>query len=198
MSIIQKATHELWMSPLPSGTPHRVGGLLGDSATWSPDRQRLLFTNRDEIYVARSDGTESRKIASLPGIASWPRWSPDGSRAFFSLYDPPTQTTSLWEVRNDGSPPHSLLSGWNSPSQECCGNWTPDGKYFIFQSTHNGQTSIWAMPESRTWLRKTTAPTELTSGPLSYFSPVVSVDGKKVFVALGIFMVILLRLLTVM
>jgi serine/threonine protein kinase len=181
ISIIQKATHELWMFPLPSGTPHRVGGLLGNSATWSPDQQRLLFTNRDEIYIARSDGTESRKIASLPGIASWPRWSPDGSRAIFSVLDPPTQSSLLWEMHSDGSNPHVLLSGWNTPSQECCGNWTPDGKYFIFQSTRNGRTSIWALPESGGWLRKASPPTELTSGPMSYFSPVASVDGKKLF-----------------
>ena len=94
-------------------------------------------------------------------------------------------TDSLWEMEPDGSNPHALLQGWNNPSQECCGTWTPDGQYFVFQSTHNGKTQIWAMSEKRSLFRKTnTEPTELTTGPLSYFTPVVSADGKKLF-ALG-------------
>ena len=94
-------------------------------------------------------------------------------------------TDSLWEMQPDGSNPHALLHGWNNPSQECCGNWTPDGQYFVFQSTHNGKTQIWAMSEKRGLLRKTNPePTELTTGPLSYFTPVASADGKKLF-ALG-------------
>ena len=75
-----------------------------------------------------------------------------------------------------------MLPGWNNPSQECCGSWTPDGKYFIFQSDHNGKTQIWAIPERGSLFRKARSePTELTTGPLSYSEPVSSVDGKKLF-----------------
>ena len=56
------------------------------------------------------------------------------------------------------------------------------GSTFVFQSTHNGKTQIWAMTEKRGLLRKTNSePTELTTGPLSYFTPVASADGKKFF-----------------
>jgi eukaryotic-like serine/threonine-protein kinase len=181
-SIVQKAISELWVLPLPSGTSHRLGGLLGYEGTFSPDGERILFTNLADLYLARADGTESRKIATLPGFASWPRWSPNGKSIRLSVLDFQTQSSSLWEVQPDGSDARPLLSGWNNPSQECCGNWTPDGKYFIFQSTRNGQTRVWAMPESAGLFRKTGPPTELTSGPMSYFSPVAGVDGKKLFV----------------
>jgi Tol biopolymer transport system component len=181
-SIVQKAISELWVLPLPSGTPHRLGGLLGHEGTFSPDGDRILFTKLADLYVARADGTESSKIATLPGFASWPRWSPDGKSIRLSVLDFQTQSSSLWEMQPDGSHSRPLLSGWNNPSQECCGNWTPDGKYFIFQSTRNGQTRIWAVPKSGGPFRKTGPPTELTSGPMSYFSPVANVDGKKLFV----------------
>ena len=93
-----------------------------------------------------------------------------------------TESDSLWEIQADGNHAHALLPDWNRPSQECCGNWTPDGRYFVFQSTQNGKTQIWAMAEKRGLLRKTRSePTELTTGPLSYFSPVASADGKKLF-----------------
>jgi Tol biopolymer transport system component len=77
---------------------------------------------------------------------------------------------------------HALLSGWNNPSQECCGNWTPDGKYFVFQSTRNGQMHIWAIPDKGGLFRKARwEPAELTAGPASYFMPVPSMDGKRLF-----------------
>ena len=41
----------------------------------------------------------------------------------------------------------ALLPGWNNPVRECCGRWTPDGRYFLFVSTHNRRTNIWALPE---------------------------------------------------
>jgi len=173
---------DLWALPLPAGTPRRLGGLRGYDGTWSPDGQRVLFADGHDLFTARADGTESKKLASLPGLPWWPRWSPDGSRIRFSVVNTESGTDSLWEMQPDGSNPRALLQGWNSPAQECCGNWTPDGRYFIFQSTRNGQTQIWAMSEKRGLLRKTNLePAELTTGPLSYFTPVASADGKKLF-----------------
>jgi len=88
----------------------------------------------------------------------------------------------LWEVQADGTHLHPLLPDWNNASQECCGSWTPDGKYFIFQSTHNGKAQLWAIPEKGGLFRKARwEPMELTTGPLSYSMPVPSVDGKKLF-----------------
>ena len=172
----------LWVLPLPAGTPRRLGGLIGHDGTWSPDGQRILFANGSDLYVARTDGTESRKFASVPGRPHWLRWSPDGSRLRISVFDEKTQSESLWEVRADGTHLHPLLSGWNNPSQECCGSWTPDGTYFIFQSTRNGKTQIWAIPEKSGLLRKPRwEPTELTTGPMNYSSPVPSVDGTRAF-----------------
>jgi Tol biopolymer transport system component len=181
-TIVQNSTSELWVQPLPSGAPHHVGALLGIDGTFSPDGESILFTKGADLYLARTDGTESRKIATLPGFARWPRWSPNGRVIRLSVLDPRTESSTLWEMQSDGSHARSLLSGWNNPSQECCGNWTPDGKYFVFQSTRNGQTRVWAMPENNGFFRKKGLPSELTSGPMSYFSPVASPDGKKLFV----------------
>ncbi len=172
----------LWAVPLPAGTPYRLGGLHGDDATWSPDGQRILFADGHDLFIAKADGMDSKKVASLPGYVWWPRWSPDGSRLRVSVLDQENGIDSLWELQPDGSNPHALLQGWNSPSQECCGSWTPDGQYFIFQSTHNSKAQIWALPEKPGLLRNAKRePTELTTGPLSYFTPVASADGKRLF-----------------
>ena len=172
----------LWVLPLPAGTPRRLGELLGHDGTWSPDGQRILFAKGNDLYVARTDGTEAKKLLSVPGHPYWPRWSPDGSRLRVSVTDSKTGSDSLWETQADGSHLHPLLPDWNNPSQECCGSWTPDGRYFIFQSTHNNKTQIWALPDKGGLFRRARwEPTELTTGPLSYVSAVPSMDGKKLF-----------------
>ena len=57
----------LWVLPLPAGTPRRLGELLGHDGTWSPDGQRILFAKGHDLYVARTDGTESKKLLSRSG-----------------------------------------------------------------------------------------------------------------------------------
>ncbi|MGA8311833.1 MAG: protein kinase, partial [Terriglobales bacterium] len=172
----------LWLLPLPAGTPHRLGELVGHDGTWFPDGQRILFAKDHDLYVATANGTEPKKFASLPGFPNWPRWSPDGSRLRISLLDLVTGSSSLWEIQSDGTHPHPLLPGWSNPAQGCCGDWTPDGKYFIFQSDHDGKTQIWAIPEKDGWFRKATREaTQLTTGPLSYSLAVPSLDGKRIF-----------------
>jgi eukaryotic-like serine/threonine-protein kinase len=179
---IQENQSDLWALPLPAGTPRRLGELRGYYGTWSPDGQNILFVDGNDLFTAKADGTDSKKLASLPGQPWWPRWAPDGSRIRLSVVDTKNGTDSLWEMQPDGTNPHALLQGWNTASQECCGSWTPDGQYFVFQSTRNGQTQLWAMAEKRGVLRKTNSePNELTTGPLNYFTPVASADGKKLF-----------------
>jgi Tol biopolymer transport system component/predicted Ser/Thr protein kinase len=172
----------LWVLPLPTGTPRRLGDLLGHDGTWSPDGQRILFANGHDLYIASTDGKESKKLLSVEGYPHWPRWSPDGSRIRVSVSDSKTGSLSLWEIQSDGSRLHPLLPDWSNPPQECCGSWTPDGKYFVFQSDHNGKTQIWAISEKGNLFHKARwEPTVLTAGPLSYSHAVPSVDGKRLF-----------------
>jgi len=172
----------LWILPLPAGSPRRVGEVLAHDATWSQDGQQITYAFGKEIHLAKSDGTESHKLVSLPGTAFSPRWSPDGSRLRFTLQESGKAAYSLWEVRADGTHLHPLLPGWNNPAKECCGNWTADGKYFVFQSCRGGLTSIWVIRETGHMLRKPDAkPAQLTMGPMDLFSPVPSTDGKRLY-----------------
>lgn len=76
-----------------------------------------------------------------------------------------------------------MLSGWNNPPRECCGTWTPDGKYFVFRSRRSGVSNIWAVNETKSFFRKVgREPVQLTSSPAPTFFPLVSPDGKKIFV----------------
>src|SRR5262249_34358643 len=147
-----------------------------------PDGERIVYASGRVLYLVKSDGTGSRQLVTVNGTPSWIRWSPEGHSLRFTVSDPQTKATSLWEVESDGTGLHPLLSGWNNPPAECCGAWTGDGKYFVFQSTHNFRSDIWAIREKPGLFRSPRpAPVQLTNGPLSFYGPQPSSDGRKLF-----------------
>ena len=118
---------------------------------------------------------------TLANRAYSPRWSPDGSRLRFAIQDPKTFSTSIWEVSADGGNLHPFLPGWNAPASLCCGNWTADGKYFVFQSSIDWITKIWAIREPVGDQSKS-EPALLTNGPMDFWYPAPSPDGRRIYV----------------
>ena len=174
-----------WGLPLPAGSPRRLGDLEANWAAWSPDGKQLVFTKDSDLYIAGADASGPKKLVSgAQGLPFEARFSPDGSRIRFSVFDNQANTQSLWEVRSDGSNLHPLLPGWHTPPVECCGRWNPDGRYYVFSSaTENGRTDIFALPDSLGFFHhRTSGPVRLTFGPLNFSEPLVSLDGKKIFV----------------
>ena len=181
----------LFSLSLPGLRERRISDLTGgDHAhAWSPDGRTLysgigsFFASSSEIVATDADGGNRRALFSVPGRSVWLRVSPDGRVMRLSVKEVTGRRgTSLWEANIDGSHLHHMLNGWNNDVDLCCGSWTPDGKYFIFQSTQNGQSSLWAVRETGDALRKVShEPVELTQGEMSAGSPLPSQDGKRVF-----------------
>jgi eukaryotic-like serine/threonine-protein kinase len=171
----------LYAMPVLGSSPRRLGSLVAGDAAWSPDGVQLVYAQGNSLYLANADGTGSRKLAVVEGAGFRPRWSPDGRQVRFSI-----QTvlgwSSIWEISANGTGLHQLLPGWNNPSDECCGAWTPDGKYFFFQSGKGGTRNVWAIRERPSLLyRVNHQPVQLTTGPTATRSPLVGLDGKKLF-----------------
>lgn len=172
----------IWILPLPAGSPRQVGNILAHAAAWVPDGQHIVYARGSSLYECSADGTDSRQLLSVPGVPFALRFSPDGSHLRFALRETDQHTSSLWEVTADGKNLHALLPGWNKPAQEAGGAWTPDGKYFLFESTRDRGRNIWAWREKTSWLRGSAEPTQLTVGPIMFSDPTPSPDGKEVFV----------------
>jgi len=102
----------------------------------------------------------------------------------FELEEPKAQTTAIWETDIAGHPAHPILPRWDDEPSELSGRWTPDGRYYIFVSHHHGGAqNIWALPEERyAWLAKFRKPVQLSPGPITLDQPLLSRDGRRVFV----------------
>jgi len=169
----------LWSFPVLGGSPRRLADIVGETGAWSPDGKMLAYTNLSDLFVAKADGTDSHKLLSVKGDIVNVTWSPDAGHLRFDSSETAGTVGQqlMWEVGADGTNLHRLLADWHTPPDECCGRWTADRKYFVFQSI--GQ--IWALPRESRFLHSNPKPVQLTSSPLSLSSPLPSKDGKKLF-----------------
>ena len=164
--------HQLWALPLPTGPPGRVGNILALDSCWSPDGKHLAFVQGKELFVARPDGTEMRKLATLNAPAYWIRYSPDGTRLRFAVFTLSGQPEdwNIMEIGADGSGLRQL------PIHGCCGKWSVNGNYYFYQTSRD----IWVLPERRTFLGRVElgTPAQLRTGPITFGAPTPSSDGN--------------------
>ncbi len=79
--------------------------------TWSPDGQRITFDcfdpneRRYQILLVNADGTELKKVASLPNICHSPVFSPDGTQILFLINRPNSleSGSNLYVINVDGT-----------------------------------------------------------------------------------------------
>jgi eukaryotic-like serine/threonine-protein kinase len=166
-------TGPLWSVPILGGSPRRLGNLVGNGGSWSPDGKQLAYSDTSNLFVANPDGTEPRKLVALNNtdVIEYLMWSPGGNHLRFTELNFNSNAASIWEISADGTNLHRLLPG-------CCGRWTADGRYFVFLSGHQ----VWALPRKGGWLHSQPKPIQLTSSPMALTDPVPSKDGKKLFV----------------
>jgi Tol biopolymer transport system component/DNA-binding winged helix-turn-helix (wHTH) protein len=179
--IFTELERSMWIVPSTGGAARKITSGLGHDGTWMPDGSTVLYAFGRNIMITRNDGQEPRVLASVHGRAFWLRCAPDGSRVRFTVVDSATRATSLWEFTFADKKLRPLLPGWSNPTSECCGNWTPDGKHFIFQSNRVEGSNIWIMPE-RNWIGEPApSPSQLTAGPLNFIGPVPARHGNQIF-----------------
>lgn len=186
VSGVFKCCHQrpvLRIRDIASGVERNLGLEAPYGAIWTPSGD-ILIGHGSEIWLASPDGSSPHKFFTVPGVASSFAFSPDHRRIRFTVATPMSQAVALWEANADGSNAHPLRLRGKTPAQECCGVWTPDGQYFVFQAIDDGRTQIWMQREGGTfWHPRAGQPVQLTSGPLQFTNPSVSRDGKKLFVS---------------
>jgi len=105
-----------------------IGKFFSTSATL--DGQWITFSNvgtQEDIYIARADGTDIRKLTDDAPKDRGPVFSPDGKTIGF--FSDRTGKYEIWSIRIDGSDLKQLTktegqSTWNPA-------WPPDGKKVV-------------------------------------------------------------------
>jgi len=192
----------LWIVPVPAGGARNTG-LRVRAAAWSPDGERLALTGGSDdyttklpgaVFVARADGSSAREIFRGEADTQWIRWSPDGRRLRFGVFD---GTTSEWwclEMASDGSAPPTRVGRGQR------GAWTADGERFVFGqwgapggagTVAGPRFDLHATPGRDAWREGESVP--LTFGPFDFAGPVFTPDGRRIVAAGALHRMELLR-----
>ena len=143
-----------------SGTTRRLTTVRGYDAEggYSPDGQWLVFTSmRDaynrplndkenkmleenpsyfaEIYIMRADGSDQKRLTTVPGYDGGPFFTPDGSRILWRRFDEQGLLADVWTMKPDGSDQVQLT---DFRSMSWAPYMHPSGEYIIFSSNKLG------------------------------------------------------------
>jgi len=178
---IAGGAHALWRVEISSGSRRPLGTVRALDARYSPDGSTIAYSQTTELDLINPDGSNPRKLVSVPSQPFLPLWSRDGRSLRFSILDPSGKGAALWQSDLAGKLT-PVLPDWPLTSRPRPGDWTPDSRYFLFTSQGEGTRDIWARQESHEWLRRVNPkPVRLTAGPLNFFYPTSSKDGKTIF-----------------
>jgi DNA-binding winged helix-turn-helix (wHTH) protein/Tol biopolymer transport system component len=160
-----------------------------ESAAWSPDGKSVVYSlENGDIDVIRADGSDAHRLITMKNTG-FPivlfRWSPDGKTIRFD------RNYRIYEVSADGTGLHEFLQSWRPKSWQCCGQWTPDGKFYFFLEWDTPVDSyplrppyqLWGLDERRGLFRSAHPdPFQLTTSPIRWGAPMSERDGTKIYV----------------
>jgi len=164
------------------GSLQNVDGIECGDVAWAPDGKIICSKNAD-VFLFDPDGSNQAETFFRCGprlphavLSGW------HTLAFLCRrqgYRPKAQ----FGKRKPAAPGvHEILTEMTDFPERCCGEWSPDGRYYFFETQRNGQDRIWALPERHPWWTKTPAPVPLTTVPPNFYVGPPSEDGKKLFV----------------
>jgi Tol biopolymer transport system component/DNA-binding winged helix-turn-helix (wHTH) protein len=153
-------------------------GMINWRPNFSADGKKIVFESDrlgySDIWYCDSDGSNCMQLTSLHGTAGTARWSPDEHHVVFEF-----QSQHYYEIYVIDVPdgrPRLLATFPNSDSG--APNWSRDGKWIYFYSTHeHGIFQLWKVPfQGGTPVRVTTNGgvygTESEDGRYLYYSKI--------------------------
>jgi serine/threonine protein kinase len=109
----------------------------------SPDGRSIAFVSTrgggPDVWVASADGSNPRRVTSLP-VTSGPQWSPDGRSIAFGGLAPGLIRPDIWIASVDGGTPKRLTA---DPSYETLLSWARDGAAVYVMSDRTRGFEVW-------------------------------------------------------
>jgi len=187
----------LWTLSLATGEAHRLGNLIGHAAAWLPDNQRITYAVGDDIsgehgndiYIASRDGSDARKLSRIKAGFVWRmRWSPDGRVLRVGVSHQKGSFCPVLDISADGTNLQAVNLRPRGKPWGCWFDWSLDARYSLLVVGREPWVGadIWVFPEKRSlfpW--RPAEPTQLTTGPMSFWAPAPSPDGKRIYAVGG-------------
>jgi Tol biopolymer transport system component/tRNA A-37 threonylcarbamoyl transferase component Bud32 len=162
------------------GAFRRIGTVqeANPGARWSSDGKSIYFVQDEQVWVMDEDGDHARVLWKSPEPPTHLAVSPDGTQLSVTL-----SWARIWLVGSDGKNPHPLDLDWPSDVGEFDGQWTPDGRHFVFNSGREGRGNVYELIKPR-WFEFWKKPwaIRLTGNQLNITDAVPARDSKSLFV----------------
>jgi WD40 repeat protein len=154
--------------------PHAAGGV-------SPDGKWIAFSNlgtQEDLFLARTDGSEIRQLTNDPEKDRGASWSPDGKLLYF--YSQRGNRYEVWTIRPDGSGLRQVSH--TSGASMWFPRIMPDG-HALLEFNNNGAYLLPLNPDG-TATRVVPLP-PMPDQKKHFMTPVVSPDGTRLAGATG-------------
>jgi Tol biopolymer transport system component len=125
----------------PNGTAtelwNGVNGRAVAAPAVAPDGRRLAFLAQQQgmahLYVANTDGTDTRRLAEGLDVRGSPTWSPDGR--WLAVAADHQGEPQLFKIPVDGGAPVRLVAEYSTDPA-----WSPDGGFLVYSGADVGTT----------------------------------------------------------
>jgi serine/threonine protein kinase/Tol biopolymer transport system component len=129
-------------------TPFTPPDTTSTSPVWSPDGLRVVYSSlRDgayDLYIKETKpGGADARLLHTDGMKAAQSWSPNGEVILFNAIDPTTRL-NLWAIdTRPGATPRIFAGG---EADQCCGRFSPDGKWVAYVSNQSGRPEVFVVP----------------------------------------------------
>ena len=149
-------------------------------ARWSSDGKSIYFVEAEKLWVMDENGGHPQVLWKPPQPPIALAVSPNGKQLAVTLASNPS---SIWIVGSDGKNPHALELDWPGDAAETQGQWSPDGRHFVFNSDREGRGNVYEVVKPR-WFQvwKKPAAVRLTGNQLNITDAAPARDSKSLFV----------------
>jgi Tol biopolymer transport system component len=148
---VQRATDgntDIWIVDLERGTSVRFTHELEPDIApiWSPSGDRIVYASQREgvfqLFAKPLNGGPSVQLLNTPYAKQATHWSRDGHLVLFrEVTATPSFDTNIGMLPMDGNTSPSMLL--NSPFEERDAQFSPDGRWFAYQSNESGRLEVY-------------------------------------------------------
>jgi Tol biopolymer transport system component len=141
-----------------------------------------VFFDQRTLYRIGADGENLTKVWQAPMDVDDFAFSPDGRQLSVTVGTLP-DTSRLWRLSADGQNAQPLRFDWPTDVEQFDGQWTPDGRHFLFSSNREGRKNVYELVAPR-WFEfwKKPAPVRITGNQIPILASTPSRDSRGLFV----------------